>query len=74
MCIKLYIQNKLIKVTNVFSTKSLHVQLLALVPLRDRRASDIAHLAVFRYCEKMFLELKVAAVWSLSKWTPKSPS
>lgn len=46
---KLYIQNKLIKVsvTNVFSTKSLHVQLLALVPLRDRRASDVAHLAVF---------------------------
>lgn len=38
---KLYIQNKLIEmsVTNVFSTKSLHVQLLSLVPLRDRKKS-----------------------------------
>lgn len=43
---KLYIQNKLIEmsVTNVFSTEALHVQLLALVPFRDRIASDIAHL------------------------------
>lgn len=46
---KLYIQNKLIEmsVINVFSTKSLHVQLLSLVPFRDRRASEVAHIAVF---------------------------
>lgn len=45
---KLYIQTKLIEmsVTNVFSTKSFHVQLLSLVPFRDRRA-DVAHLTVF---------------------------
>lgn len=46
---KLYIQNKIIEmsVTNVFSTKSLYVQLLSLVPFRDRRASDVAHLMAF---------------------------
>lgn len=46
---KLYIQNKLIEmsVTNVFSTESLHMQLLSLVPLRDRRASEAAHIAAF---------------------------
>lgn len=46
---KLYIQNKLIEmsVTNVFSTKSLHMQLLSLVPFRDRRASETAHIGVF---------------------------
>lgn len=42
---KLYIQNKFIEVsvTNLFSTKSLHVQLLSLVPFRNRRASEVAH-------------------------------
>lgn len=46
---KLYIQNKWIEmsVTNVFSTKSLHVQLLSLVPFRDKRASEAARIAVF---------------------------
>lgn len=46
---KLYIQNKWIEmsVTNVFSTKSLHVQLLSLVPFRDGRASEVARIAVF---------------------------
>lgn len=54
---KLYIQNKLIEmsVINVFSTKSLHVQLLLWCHLGIEEPLKLPTSLFFRYCKKMCL-------------------